>query len=115
MRKLALLLPFLMLGGAALADGPWDAAFDPAGTITSTAPASANLAVPAGSYLKVQCDVAAHLGQGTGSGTACTASTCEKVPAGRPWFVRLRSQQTHVAALAVSGTATCIVLRATGH
>jgi hypothetical protein len=59
MRKLFVLVPLLAIAaaGAALA-GPWDASFARYGQIASTSPTSANLQVPAGSFVRGQCDVA---------------------------------------------------------
>jgi hypothetical protein len=116
MRKLSFVLLFAAVAagsGVALA-GPWDASFAPWGTITSVNPTAGNLKVPAGSYVKVQCDVAAYIGHGAGNTTSCSSSTCEKKIAGDPLYVRLLPSEDYVAALAVGGTATCLVLRATG-
>lgn len=108
-------LPFVLLAvSVAASAGPWDASFKRIGQMVSTSPTSANLQVPAASYLKVQCDAAAYVGQGQGSGTSCTATSCQKVAAGDVFYVRLLATEDYVAALAVSGTATCQVFRAVG-
>lgn len=100
-----------VLGGTALAAGRWDGSFEPKGTLTAPTTGTNNLQVPAGSYVKVQCDVAAYLGQGQGAATACTATTCDRVAAGERWYAQLMPHEDRVAALGVSATATCTVWR----
>ena len=67
------------------------------------------LAVAPCGCAKVQCNVATYVGQWTNATTACAATTCEKVAANDVWVSPLSCSDNNVAALAVSGTATCQV------
>ncbi len=103
-----------LVGTLAHAYGRWDASFIRVGAIASTAPTSASLDLStfvnaaAPPYVKVQCDVAAYIGQGRTGGT-CAATTCEKVAAGDKFFAQLSGGETHIHALSVSGAAACQV------
>jgi hypothetical protein len=87
------------------------------GTVTSTGGASANIQVPRGAKIAVQCDAAFRYRPGAGSGTAVANSGATK---GLMWDVApavldvlMKPSEDYIAIIPATGTATltCDVFR----
>ena len=103
--KVIAVLTIAMVASAAFAK--WDSSFVYRTTITAAA-ASASVTVPIGSYVKVQCDIAARIGSGITSRTCATsgANSCVYYAAREPFYAQLHPNEDTIAAYPNDGTST---------